>query len=237
MHDRRRAEATRRSATSTSSRSRPSAKPPVCRVLDYSKYKYEQAQKQKAARKHQKQIDDPRDQVPAEDRRARLRDEEGPRRALPASTRTRSRSRSCSAGASSAHPERGTMILDRLAERARGARASIEQRPNLEGRNMTMVLGPSKAVLKGDFDDKAGGDDAPADGDAAEAGADAEAPDGRGAPRPPSSRRGRRRPTRRGDAARRDAGRPRRPPRPRRAPSAAAAGAPRPAGEPPSVAG
>ena len=32
------------------------AKPPVCRVLDYSKYKYEQAQKQKAARKHQQQI-------------------------------------------------------------------------------------------------------------------------------------------------------------------------------------
>ena len=34
----------------------PEAKPPVCRVLDYSKYKYEQAQKQKAARKHQTQI-------------------------------------------------------------------------------------------------------------------------------------------------------------------------------------
>jgi len=34
----------------------PDAKPPVCRVLDYSKYRYEQAQKQKAARKHQQQI-------------------------------------------------------------------------------------------------------------------------------------------------------------------------------------
>src|SRR4051812_24189628 len=34
----------------------PDARPPVCRVLDYSKYKYEQAQKQKAARKHQQQI-------------------------------------------------------------------------------------------------------------------------------------------------------------------------------------
>ena len=32
------------------------AKPPVCRILDYSKYKYEQNQKQKAARKHQTQI-------------------------------------------------------------------------------------------------------------------------------------------------------------------------------------
>ena len=34
----------------------PDARPPVCRVLDYSKYKYEQAQKLKAARKHQQQI-------------------------------------------------------------------------------------------------------------------------------------------------------------------------------------
>ena len=34
----------------------PEARPPVCRVLDYSKYKYEQAQKQKAARRHQQQI-------------------------------------------------------------------------------------------------------------------------------------------------------------------------------------
>ncbi len=34
----------------------PEARPPVCRVLDYSKYKYEQAQKLKQARKHQQQI-------------------------------------------------------------------------------------------------------------------------------------------------------------------------------------
>src|SRR4051795_4415589 len=34
----------------------PEARPPVARVLDYSKYRYEQAQKQKAARKHQQQI-------------------------------------------------------------------------------------------------------------------------------------------------------------------------------------
>ena len=65
----------------------PDAKPPVCRVLDYSKYKYEQTQKQKAARKHQQQINDPGDQVPAEDRAARLRHQEGPRRALPQGAR------------------------------------------------------------------------------------------------------------------------------------------------------
>ena len=34
----------------------PEAKPPVCRVLDYSKYKYEKGQREKQARKHQQQI-------------------------------------------------------------------------------------------------------------------------------------------------------------------------------------
>ena len=34
----------------------PEAKPPVCRILDYSKYKYEQEQKAKSARRHQKQV-------------------------------------------------------------------------------------------------------------------------------------------------------------------------------------
>ncbi|HEX5898569.1 MAG TPA: translation initiation factor IF-3, partial [Solirubrobacteraceae bacterium] len=46
------------------------------------------------------------------------------------------------------HPERGQMILDRLAEELTEL-AIIEQRPNLDGRNMTMLLGPSKAVLSG----------------------------------------------------------------------------------------
>jgi translation initiation factor IF-3 len=40
------------------------------------------------------------------------------------------------------------MILDRLAEEL-GELAVVEQRPNLDGRNMTMLLGPSKAVLSG----------------------------------------------------------------------------------------
>jgi translation initiation factor IF-3 len=57
------------------------------------------------------------------------------------------------------HPERGQMILDRLAEEL-GELAVVEQRPNLDGRNMTMLLGPSKAVLSGTLskaDNGAGG--------------------------------------------------------------------------------
>ena len=47
------------------------------------------------------------------------------------------------------HPERGVMILDRLAEEL-AELAVVEQRPIQDGRNMTMMLGPSKAVLAGD---------------------------------------------------------------------------------------
>ena len=53
------------------------------------------------------------------------------------------------------HPERGVMILDRLAEELREL-AVIEQRPIQDGRNMTMMLGPSKAVLAGTLEEEAG---------------------------------------------------------------------------------
>ena len=49
------------------------------------------------------------------------------------------------------HPERGVAILDRLAEEL-AEFAIVEQRPLQDGRNMTMMLGPSKAVLAGQFD-------------------------------------------------------------------------------------
>ena len=62
----------------------PDARPPVCRVLDYSKYKYEQAQKIKQARKHQQQITIREIKFRPQDRPERLRHQEGPRQALPA---------------------------------------------------------------------------------------------------------------------------------------------------------
>ncbi len=49
------------------------------------------------------------------------------------------------------HPERGVMILDRLAEEL-SELGVVEQRPTQDGRNMTMMLGPSKAVLAGKVD-------------------------------------------------------------------------------------
>jgi translation initiation factor IF-3 len=67
------------------------------------------------------------------------------------------------------------MILDRLAEELAEI-AVVEQRPIQDGRNMTMMLGPSKAVLSGELVEAAADGDAP-EGDAPEGDAD-------GAPEP-----------------------------------------------------
>ena len=151
----------------------PESKPPVCRVLDYSKYKYELAQKQKAARKHQKQI------VIREIKfRPKIAEHDYATKKGHVQRFLRHRDKVkitiMFRGREQSHPERGKMILDRLASELEEL-AQIEQRPNLEGRNMTMVLGPSKAVLKGDFDDKPAGDEPVADGEAV-SDVDSEAP-------------------------------------------------------------
>jgi translation initiation factor IF-3 len=127
----------------------PEAKPPVCRILDYSKYKYEQAQKVKQARKHQTQITIReikfRPKIAAHDYATKKGHVE--RFLL---HKDKVKVTIMFRGREVTHPERGTMILDRLSEELEEL-ASIEQRPNLEGRNMTMVLGPSKAVIAGEI--------------------------------------------------------------------------------------
>jgi translation initiation factor IF-3 len=157
------------------------ARPPVCRVLDYSKYKYEQAQKVKAARKHQQQI------VIREIKfrpKIAQHDYDTKKGHVERFLRHKDKVKITIMfrGREVTHPERGRMILDRLAEELTEL-AVVEQRPNLDGRNMTMMLGPSKAVLAGTLDESgapAPADEAapaPADGSAsAEAPAEAEAP-------------------------------------------------------------
>jgi translation initiation factor IF-3 len=158
----------------------PEARPPVCRVLDYSKYKYEQAQKLKQARKHQQQIvireikfrpkiaeNDYRTKKGHVERFLRHKDK------VKITIMFR--------GREVTHPERGVMILDRLAEEL-AELATVEQRPLQDGRNMTMMLGPSKAVLSGEI----GGGPAPEPESADDAGStsapEAVAADGASAP-------------------------------------------------------
>jgi translation initiation factor IF-3 len=122
----------------------PDAKPPVCRVLDYSKYKYEQNQKQKAARKHQQQINVReikfRPKIAQHDYDTKKGHVE---RFLKG--RDKVKVTIMFRGREMAHPERGEMILNRLAEDL-GDLAVIEQRPQQDGRNMTMMLAPQKSA-------------------------------------------------------------------------------------------
>jgi translation initiation factor IF-3 len=125
----------------------PEARPPVCRVLDYSKYKYELAQKQKQARKHQQQI------VVREIKfrpKIAQHDYDTKKHHVERFLRHKDKVKVTIMfrGREVTHPERGTMILDRLAEEL-AELAVVDQRPMQEGRNMTMMLGPSKSVLAG----------------------------------------------------------------------------------------
>jgi translation initiation factor IF-3 len=120
----------------------PDSKPPVCRVLDYSKYKYEQEQKAKAARRHQKQVNvreiKLRPKIADNDYQTKknhvVRFLEGDDR-VKVTIMFRGREQS--------YPERGERLLMRLAEDVADL-GVIEQRPLQDGRNMTMLLAPSK---------------------------------------------------------------------------------------------
>ena len=122
----------------------PEAKPPVCRVLDYSKYKYEQAQKQKAARKHQTQINVREIKFRPKIAQHDYDTKKGHVvRFLKA--RDKVKVTIMFRGREMAHPERGEQLLNRLAEEL-GELAVVEQRPQQDGRNMVMMLAPSRVA-------------------------------------------------------------------------------------------
>ncbi len=154
------------------------ARPPVCRVLDYSKYRYEQAQKQKAARKHQQQIT-----IREIKFRPKIAQNDYDTKKGHVTRFLKHKDKVkvtiMFRGREVTHPERGQQLLERLAEELQEL-GTVEQRPIQDGRNMTMMLGPSKAVLAGEFDapadegKKGKGRDKSKDGDAPEAEAPAE---------------------------------------------------------------
>jgi translation initiation factor IF-3 len=137
----------------------PEARPPVCRVLDYSKYKYEQAQKQKAARRHQQQITIREIKFRPKIAQNDYETKKGhvTRFLL---NKDKVKITIMFRGREVTHPERGLALLDRLSGELSDI-AVIEQTPLQDGRNMTMLLAPSKAVLAGDRD-KGGADGAAA---------------------------------------------------------------------------
>jgi translation initiation factor IF-3 len=120
----------------------PQAQPPVARVMDYGKYRYEQEQKAKLARKHQSQIHVKeikfRPKIGVHDYETKKGHV-----ARFLNQRAKVKVTIMFRGRETTHPERGRDLLMRLAEDVREI-GQVESPPLLDGRNMVMVLGPTK---------------------------------------------------------------------------------------------
>jgi translation initiation factor IF-3 len=118
------------------------ADPPVARVMDYGKWRYEQEQRAKQARKHQSTIN-----IKEIKFRPKIGDHDYETKKGHVvrflNQRAKVKVTIMFRGRENLHPERGRMLLERLAEDVRELGA-VEQQPTLDGRNMVMVLGPTK---------------------------------------------------------------------------------------------
>ena len=137
----------------------PNADPPVCRIVDWGKAKYEEEQKQKAARKRQSQISvkeiKMRPKISSNDYKTKS---SHVRRFLNDGSKVRASI--MFRGREMTHTELGLVLLERLAEDMKDL-AVVEAHPKVDGRNMVMVLAPTKAKPKPEEEDPAE-DDAPA---------------------------------------------------------------------------
>jgi translation initiation factor IF-3 len=120
----------------------PNANPPVCRIMDYGKFKYEEGQKAKEARRKSTNVSVKevkyRPKIGIGDFNTKTRNvirfiDEGHKVKVTLQFR----------GREMAHPELGTKILDDVIEQV-GPAAKVDTRARLEGRSMTMVLSPDK---------------------------------------------------------------------------------------------
>jgi translation initiation factor IF-3 len=155
----------------------PEARPPVARLLDYSKYRYEQEQKAKAARKHQQQVN-----VREIKLRPKIADHDYETKKGHVERFLRHRDKVkvtiMFRGREQAHPERGRALLQRLYDDITEL-ATIEQEPQQEGRNMHMMLAPSRELLaqqqREEADEASQPDDTGGAGDGREAAGEAAA--------------------------------------------------------------
>jgi translation initiation factor IF-3 len=118
----------------------PMANPPVCRIMDYGKFKYQQSKKQQEARRRQTTIQVKevkiRPKIEEHDMAFKLKNI---RRFLAQNDKTKITV--IFRGREMAYPERGHNILQKLAE-ALAEVAVIEQEPKMEGRTLSMVVAP-----------------------------------------------------------------------------------------------
>lgn len=120
----------------------PQAKPPVCRIMDYGKYRYEMQKKEKEARKNQKivELKEVRfsSKIEEHDYQTKLRNVN---KFLNAGDKVK-----CSVrfrGREITHSDIGRKVLERVAEDVKEL-ATMERRPKLEGRSMIMILTPNQ---------------------------------------------------------------------------------------------
>jgi len=120
--------------------------PPVCRIMDYGRFKYEQSKKQKAARKHSSSMELKeikfRPKTEQHDMDFKINHvrrflEEGNKCRLVIVFR----------GREITHPETGVKVLNRVVDATQDI-ASVEVRPSLEGKRMMMILGPRAGLVR-----------------------------------------------------------------------------------------
>ena len=122
----------------------PAAKPPVCKIMDFGKYKYEQSKREKEARKKQKiicvkevklrpNIEDHDFEVKAKNAIRFLKEGDKVKATI------------IFRGREIVHTQLGQKLLTRLAERVQDI-SLVERQPTLEGKNMIMILSPKQDI-------------------------------------------------------------------------------------------
>jgi len=119
----------------------PNAVPPVCRIVDYGKFRYEQTKKDREARKHQKQAElkEVRLKPKTDDHDLDVKARQA-RKFLLAGDKVKFTVRF--RGREIFHPDIGREMLEQMAETLRDV-ATVEQRPLMEGRALSLLLAPS----------------------------------------------------------------------------------------------
>ncbi len=121
----------------------PTANPPVCKIIDYGKYRYEQSRKEKEARKKQKQVElkevrlSPN--IEANDLNTKIN---AARKFIAKGDKVKITLRF--RGREMAHVQNSRHVLTDFAESLADI-ANVEKEPKMEGRSLTMVIGPKKS--------------------------------------------------------------------------------------------
>ena len=120
----------------------PQAKPPVCRAMDYGKFRYEQDKKEREAKKKQQIVELKEVQLSCRIDKHDFDTKAGrAKKFLDSGNKVRVSLRF--KGREIAHPEIGAEMLERFAE-AVSESGSVEKKPKLEGRQMIMFIAPLK---------------------------------------------------------------------------------------------